>query len=205
MGHHQRPGVGAEQPRQRLQAQGAIPLAGDAGDLHPLLLQLAEGAHDGVVLHGGGEHVVARPQQALEQDVHGRGDAAGENDVFRLVKAQQPAQLFPGVQHHLGGGIGLLIAAPADVDPHLFDKIRHGLPHAGRFGKGCAAVVQIDLVHRLALLSLCGFFTSIPQSGTRCPLFAILFFNKSKKGAYFNSLYINLTYFVSLSSLFQSK
>ena len=93
------------------------------------------------------DETLARLQKPFQQNVHGCGNAAGKHHVFRLVKVEQFTQLFPGVQHYFGSRIGLLIAAPTDVDAHIFDKIRHSLSHAGGFGEGRTAVIQIDFIH----------------------------------------------------------
>ena len=69
MGHDDGSRVFLEQPFCLIQAQAAVFQAGDAGKGDTCFFQLYEGTHDGIVLHRGYEHVVARLQKAFQDDV----------------------------------------------------------------------------------------------------------------------------------------
>lgn len=109
--------------------------------------QLGQGTHDGVVLHGGHQHMVPGPQQALQQDVQAFGDVLGERHASAVRPVEQAAQLLAGAQHRLLRLIRPLIAAPADVAAAAGDIVEHGLGHLGRLGEAGAGVVQINRLH----------------------------------------------------------
>ena len=151
---HDGPDIGGELVRQTIQDQLAPVGAGQVFHGYPLPLQLLQGTKDGVVLHGGGEHLIPGAEQALEQQVEGGGGAAGKDHVAGAGAVDQSVELLPHLQHPARGVIGLLIAAPGDVAADIGNKVAHGLPHAGSLGIGCGAVIQIDAAHGRFLLSL---------------------------------------------------
>ena len=79
VGQHHQPGVGPEQPGHRIQSEPPLAVTGNPVEDHPGLGQGLEGPHDGVVLHGGDQAVVSRPQQPPNDQVQPPGGSGGEN------------------------------------------------------------------------------------------------------------------------------
>ena len=72
MVQHEKPGVGAQQRLNEVQPQEALLIAGDPVKFHA---ELHQRPHDGVVLQGADQHVVAGTQKALECHVQRGGTA----------------------------------------------------------------------------------------------------------------------------------
>ena len=162
VGEHHRPYILRQALRQAVRQQLSPVCTGQILHRHPLALQLFQGPQDGVVLHGGGEHLVAGPQQAVEQEVEAIGGPRREAHVPGIRAVHQGAQLLPHRQHPAGGVPGPLIAPPADVAAHMLQVVRHGRPHAGGLGERGGRIVQVDgLVHRRS--------PSMPQGRTEDP------------------------------------
>ena len=154
VGHHHCPGLRRQTGFHGLRPQRPRPVAGDAGERAACLRQLRQGPHDGVVLHGGHQHMVPRPQKALQQHVEALRHVFGEDHIAAVRPVEQLAQQLPGLVHDLLHLIGAVVAAPVDVDTRLRHIAVHRLRHPGRLGKGGAGVVQIDLFHKVPLLGL---------------------------------------------------
>ncbi len=147
VGEHHRPDAGRQPLCQILRHQLPPLRAGQVLHLHPRPLQLAEGAQDGVVLHGGGHDPVAGPQQSLEQQIQPVGGPGGERHIARPGTVHQGAEPLPHLQHPPGRVIGPLVAAPADVAAHTLNVVRHSRPHPRCLGVRGGRVVQIYGAH----------------------------------------------------------
>ena len=126
----------------REDAQGNLPRGG----------QVVQGAHDGVVLHGGHQHMVSGAQKALQQHVQALRNIAGKCHVPAVRAVEQRCQPLPGLQHQLLRLIRLIIAAAVDVAAALLYILIDRLRYAFRLGKAGAGVVQIDPLHVFMLL-----------------------------------------------------
>ena len=139
---------------------GTVRGAGNAGKPYALLFQLAERTHHRVMLQGGNQYVVSRPEQPLQQDVQAFGNVLCEDDVFRVrdgpTAPEQPAEKHARIIDKFLRGIGPRIAAAAGVASAFRHKAEDGLRRARGFGETCAGLVQVDLLHGLTIRTPAG-------------------------------------------------
>ena len=150
--HHHGAGIGPQQTLHGGGVQRTVRRAGNAVKGDALCLKLGQRPHDGIVLHGGDQHMVPGLQKALQQYVQAFGNIAGKHHVPAIGAVEQLRQQLAGMQHRLLRLIGFVIAAAVDVAAAVADIMVHRLRHAGRFGKACTGIVQIDPFHASALL-----------------------------------------------------
>ena len=152
-------GVGAYELRQRVQAQCALCVAGDAAEgdgvsrrvvRRELCADLLERAHDGVMLHGGNKHMVAAAQQSLDDEVQAFGDILRKNYIFAVLSTKKFAeQLARRIDKVFAAGG---TCAAADVGACVRNILVNGVSNHLRLGKGGAGIIEINLLHKLILL-----------------------------------------------------
>ncbi len=99
---------------------------------HPSLLQGAQRASDGVVLHAGGHHPVAGAQQAEEGDVQRFGGTGGEGDAGGVADAEETGHRLPGFEQEPGRLQGKTVTAAAGARP----DVPQGPVDRGKNGRG---------------------------------------------------------------------
>ena len=100
----------AHETLHRVQDQRSVRAAGDAVKAHADGFQLPQRAHDGVVLHGRHQHVVARMEKSFEQDIETRGDVRRKGHAARVLAMKQRTELLPRLEDELFCAVGNLIA-----------------------------------------------------------------------------------------------
>ena len=91
MQHHHRFGVGTEHALQLVQAKASVGIAGDALQKHAILLQLHQGTHHSIMLHGRGQHMISGTQKALQQYVQRCRNAGIQHHILCLRRIEQTA------------------------------------------------------------------------------------------------------------------
>ena len=142
--HDDEAGIWLQKARHGLKDQRAVRAAGHAGERDALCLELPERAHDGVVLHRRDEHMVARTEEALEQNIEALGDIFGEADAFAVRCAEEGGEAFARGEDEILCRVGRAIAAAGDVDAAVGQIAGDGLHHGGRLWKCGAGIVEID-------------------------------------------------------------
>ena len=137
----------AQKILHRVQDQRSVRAAGDAVKAHADGFQLPQRAHDGVVLHGRHQHMVARMEKSFEKHVEARCDVRRKDHAARVLAVKERAELLPRLEDELFCAVGSLIAPARDIAAaggHIpVNSLRHtrGLWEAG------AGVVEIDGRH----------------------------------------------------------
>ena len=144
MAHDDEAGIWLQKARHGLENQCAVRAAGHAGERDALCLELPERAHDGVVLHRRDEQMVARTEEALEQNIEALGDIFGEADAFAVRCAEEGGEAFARGEDEILCRIGRAIAAARNIDAAVGQIVGDGLHHGGRLWKCCAGIVEID-------------------------------------------------------------
>ena len=137
----------AQKILHRIRNQRPIRAAGNAAKAYADGFQLPQWAHDGVVLHGRHQHVVARMQKAFEQDIETRGDVRRKDHAARVLAMKQRAELLPRLEDELFCAVGSLIAPARDIAAAGGHIPVNSLRHARGFRKAGAGVVEIDGRH----------------------------------------------------------
>ena len=137
----------AHETLHRVQDQRSVRAAGNAAKAYADSFQLPQRAHDGVVLHGRHQHVVARMQKAFEQDIETRGDVRRKDHAARVLAMKERADAFARLKDELFGAVGSLIAPARDITAAGGHIPVNSLRHARGFRKAGAGVVEIDGRH----------------------------------------------------------
>ena len=116
---------------------------GDAVGNQPLPGQRVHHPVDRVVLKVGDNHMVPRPQHALDDDVQRLGAVFGKNHLLRLAAKELRGQL-PAAVHPLGRFDGEVVTAPSGIGAVAHQRLLHRLCHAGRLWKGGGRIVKVD-------------------------------------------------------------
>ena len=73
-------------------------IAVDAGDLNvAVLFKKSQRSEHGIMLDDAGDDMVARPEQSMNGQVQGVGAIAGEDDLLRPSRTEEPSELQPWV------------------------------------------------------------------------------------------------------------
>ena len=150
--HDDGPCAWPEQRLRRLCNQRSVCAAGNAAEANALRLELTQRAHDGVVLHGGDQNMVAGAEQPLEQNVQALRDIFRKNDAATVLAAEKRADAFARLENHFLGAVGGAVAAAGNVAAAAGDVAEHRLRHAGGLREGRAGVVEIDRIQDGRLL-----------------------------------------------------
>ena len=121
----------------------SLPVSGYEIQFGTLALQMVQWPQHGVVLQVGGDHMVPRPQQAVDGDIQCHGGVGGKAHMIGPLAAKQRRQLFPKAVNDPGGHKSLRMGAPAAVAPAVHG-CRHSLCHSGGLRPGSGGVVQVD-------------------------------------------------------------
>jgi hypothetical protein len=105
-------------------------------------LHSPQGPHDGVVLHGRGDHMVAGFQKAKDGNVYGLRGILRQNDPQRVVNAQESGYSLTSVEDG---------TRPASMD--ILCPERPGLPPVSRRHESTARIVVSGFGHDVAALS----------------------------------------------------
>ena len=118
--HHHSAGVLPQQSVHSGNIQRAVCHTGDPVKRNALFCQLGQRPHNGVMLHGRDQHMVARLQKAFQQHVQALGNIAGKDHVTAVRPVKQFRQLLAGTQHSFLSLIRFVIAAAVDVAAAVF-------------------------------------------------------------------------------------
>lgn len=104
----------------------------------------AQGAHDGVVFHAGGDDVVARAEQAAEDEIKAGSGVGHEQDAEWIAEAKQFCDVLAGGETYAFGFVGEAVAAAAGVGADVAQEAEHGVGDAVGLGPACRGVVEVD-------------------------------------------------------------
>ena len=137
----------AHETLHRVQDQRSVRAAGNAAKAYADSFQLPQRAHDGVVLHGRHQHVVARMEKSFEQDIETRGDVRRKGHAARVLAMKQRTELLPRLEDELFCAVGSLIAPARDIAAAGGHIPVNSLRHARGLWEAGAGVVEIDGRH----------------------------------------------------------
>ena len=144
VGQHQQLRTALQKLRQRGKDEGAVGAAGNAGECDAGFLQLPERAHDSIVLHGRGDHMIPRLQKALQNVVQGLRDVSGEDHVSGIFAVKQIIEKTTGVIDQLLRGIGIFVTAPTGAGAAAGHVLIYRSCHLPGLREAGAGVVQVD-------------------------------------------------------------
>ena len=137
----------AQKILHRIRNQRPIRAAGDAVKAHADGFQLPQRAHDGVVLHRGHQHMVARMEKSFEKHVEARCDVRRKDHAARVLAVKERAELLPRLEDELFCAVGSLIAPARDIAAAGGHIPVNSLRHARGLWEAGAGVVEIDGRH----------------------------------------------------------
>jgi len=140
------PGVGPNGTADIVGINQALPVGGNIGNVNTQpLMQGMERPQDGIVLHAGGDNVVAGPgEDALDGQDQAVGAVEGHDDVVGLGAVEQAGDAFAGFVDDLTGFDGFLIRAAAGGGSYLMGIPVHGLMDGFGLGETGGGVIEID-------------------------------------------------------------
>jgi len=140
------PGVGPNGAADVVGINQALPVGGNIGNVNTQpLLQGMERPQDGIVLHAGGDNMIARTgEDALDGQDQAVGAVEGHDDVVRLGDIEQTGDAFTGFVDNLTGFDGFLIRAAAGGGPYLMGIPVHGLMDGFGLGEAGSGIIEID-------------------------------------------------------------
>ena len=141
--HHDKTGIGAEKFFELL-----IPQPPGVVHLHkthfcPLLPQAIERPQHRVVLADRRDNMVAGADEAAERCVERLGHVGRESNAVRAFRMEKCCKCLTGMVDDPGRVKGRLMRPAARI-ARMFQRIQHGLPHAGRLLQGGGGVVEVD-------------------------------------------------------------
>ena len=144
MGNHKEPTPGPDGPPDVVGVEEAGAVAGNYGQAYPLGLQMAQGPHDGIVLHPGGQDVIAGTEEPQKGDIESLRSVLGENDTEGVADAEERRQGLPGLQDHPSRRQGEVMSGTAGTAADPLGVFYHGRCCHRRFRPGCGGMVEID-------------------------------------------------------------
>ena len=125
----------------------------DPGDVNTLSGHLLERPGKGVMLHGGGNHMVSRPEETSNRQVQRFGCAMGKDYAGGIGYTEKRRYGFTCFEDEAAGVDPSAVPAPTGADAHLTHGMFDRSIYLFRLWKGGRGIVQIQ-VHR-GKLALC--------------------------------------------------
>ena len=83
-------------------AEIAPPVCVKNGQFHPTVFQFIKGPEDGIVLQGGGDHMVTGVQHTLDGHIQRFRGIGGKGDPLRIFRSEKLCQSDPGIINDSG-------------------------------------------------------------------------------------------------------
>ncbi len=144
-------GVGAESLADLLGIDEAGPVEGHEVDGHAVAPEVVERPQDGVVLEGRRDGMIARLEQARDDEVEGVGRVVAEAEPVRIGPVEERREELAGVLDDEPGLHAEVVAGASGIDAEVPVEVVHVGVDLFGLGEGCRPVVEEDqLAHALA-------------------------------------------------------